>query len=101
MDITEEAPVEETCADRETVHLDTPGASPTMEDAEKDSMVEVETPDRGRAETVEALAKTVKGEVVEKGKARVEKPKWGWEGYGVCIGCAEIYIVRCDGQESP
>lgn len=96
----EEVPAEP-YVDEETVALETPQASSTTEEP-------VEVLSKG-ASSLDGEHSNAQQDVrgrhdvggVGKGSESKEEEAWEREGYGICIGCADMYILRCNGDQSP
>lgn len=111
-DVLAEPPVNE-----EAVDLRTPETSSTTEEGAEVPLVEEATeaplPKGGaqasltehtasRGETYRVEANMMENTRMEMSSTAIEgEGEWLREGYGICVGCGDTYIVRCGGEESP
>ncbi|KAK3045821.1 hypothetical protein LTR09_012640 [Extremus antarcticus] len=98
--VEEESPAEDSCVDQ---GMETPQASTMAEEAvevpvEKGSWPNPEG-QKAQKDAAENFEVVVAGGGSE--SERQEELEWTREGYGICIGCADMYILRCNGEESP
>lgn len=99
--VAEEAIAEDTRMDQKTADPDTPPASSTVEEGVERAQEEDLLPDGDDQKAQEKARETVEVEVAGREGEGQGGHEWGREGYGICIGCADMYILRCDGEESP
>lgn len=99
--IVDETPAEDSCVDQETIDPGLSEASPYVEEEVESPADDAPLPDHKDQKVYEDVVQEDGVEVAGRAIEEQEERYWEREGYGTCIGCADIFILRCNGDRSP